>query len=66
MPDQGAILAHMQLLQYGLAMVLAFIGIKMLLMPWYHMPVGISLAIVPVLIGLSVIASLIATRQGTR
>ena len=66
MTDQGAILALMQLLQYGLAMVLTFIGIKMLLMPWYHMPVGISLAIVPVLIGLSVIASLIATRQGTR
>ena len=66
MTDQGAILALMQQLHYGLAMVLTFIGIKMLLMPWYHMPVGISLAIVPVLIGLSVIASLIATRQGTR
>jgi tellurite resistance protein TerC len=54
------------LLKYGLAMVLTFIGSKMLIMPWYHVPVGASLAIVAVLIGSSVIASLIATRKGTR
>lgn len=52
------------LLKYGLAMVLTFIGAKMLIMPWYHVPVGASLAIVAVLIGSSVIASLIATRKG--
>jgi tellurite resistance protein TerC len=51
------------LLKYGLAMVLTFIGTKMLIMPWYHVPVGASLAIVAVLIGASVIASLIATRE---
>ncbi len=51
------------LLKYGLAMVLTFIGTKMLIMPWYHVPVGASLAIVAVLIGSSVIASLIATRK---
>ncbi|MHB1402341.1 MAG: TerC family protein [Thiobacillus sp.] len=51
------------LLKYGLAMVLTFIGTKMLIMPWYHVPVGASLAIVAVLIGASVIASLIATRK---
>ncbi len=53
------------LLKYGLAMVLTFIGTKMLIMPWYHVPVGASLAIVAVLIGSSVVASLIATRKGT-
>jgi len=53
------------LLKYGLAMVLTFIGAKMLIMPWYHVPVGASLAIVAVLIGSSVIASLIATRKGS-
>lgn len=52
------------LLKYGLAMVLTFIGTKMLILPWYHVPVGASLAIVTVLIGASVIASLIATRKG--
>jgi len=51
------------LLKYGLAMVLTFIGTKMLIMPWVHVPVQASLAIVAVLIGSSVVASLIATRK---
>ncbi len=51
------------LLKYGLAMVLTFIGTKMLILPWYHVPVAASLAIVAVLIGTSVVASLIATRK---
>ncbi len=51
------------LLKYGLAMVLSFIGAKMLIAPWYHVPVAASLAIVAVLIGASVAASLIATRK---
>jgi tellurite resistance protein TerC len=51
------------LLKYGLAMVLTFIGAKMLIAPWYHVPVQASLAIVAVLIGASVVASLVATRH---
>jgi len=51
------------LLKYGLAMVLTFIGTKMLIMPWYHIPVAASLSFVAVLIGGSVVASLIATRK---
>ena len=51
------------LLKYGLAMVLTFIGAKMLIAPWYHVPVQASLAIVAVLIGASVVASLVATRK---
>ncbi len=51
------------LLKYGLALVLTFIGAKMLIAPWYHVPVAASLAIVAVLIGASVAASLIATRK---
>ena len=51
------------LLKYGLAMVLTFIGSKMLIAPWYHVPVQASLAIVAVLISASVVASLIATRK---
>ena len=54
------------LLKYGLAMVLTFIGAKMLIAPWYHVPVQASLAIVAVLIGASVVASLVATRKETR
>jgi tellurite resistance protein TerC len=51
------------LLKYGLALVLCFIGLKMLLLPWLHIPVHISLTVVAVLIGSSVIASLYATRK---
>lgn len=51
------------LLKYGLAMVLTFIGAKMLIAPWYHVPVAASLTIVAVLISASVVASLIATRK---
>ena len=53
------------LLKYGLAMVLTFIGAKMLITPWYHVPVAASLVIVAVLIGSSVVASLVATRKHT-
>jgi len=54
------------LLKYGLAMVLTFIGAKVLIAPWYHVPVAASLAIVAVLISASVVASLIATRKGAQ
>lgn len=53
------------LLKYGLAMVLAFIGTKMLIAPWYHVPTAASLAVVVILIGASIVASLIATRRRT-
>lgn len=46
------------MLKYGLAMVLVFIGTKMLILPWYHVPVQASLLVVAVLIGASVVASL--------
>ncbi|HEY0061088.1 MAG TPA: TerC family protein [Telluria sp.] len=50
------------LLKYGLAMVLTFIGVKMLIMPWYHMPVHVSLTVVAVLIAASCLASLLIRR----
>jgi len=53
------------LLKYGLAVVLTFIGVKMLIMPWFHMPVGISLSVVISVIGCSIIASLWVTRRKT-
>ncbi|MET0855551.1 MAG: TerC family protein [Telluria sp.] len=51
------------LLKYGLAMVLTFIGVKMLIMPWYHVPVQASLTVVAVLIAASCIASLVVARK---
>jgi tellurite resistance protein TerC len=56
-------MAHrFHLLKYGLAMVLTFIGAKMLIAPWYHMPTAASLAVVAIILTASVAASLIATR----
>lgn len=46
------------LLKYGLAIVLVFVGGKMLAMPWFHMPIQWSLAIVGSIIFISVLLSL--------
>ncbi len=51
------------LLKYGLAIVLVFIGGKMLAAPWFHLPIQWSLAIVAAIIGLSVIASLTLSKN---
>jgi tellurite resistance protein TerC len=47
------------LLSYGLALVLVFIGIKMLLLDIYKMPVGLALGGVAVLIGGAIVLSLL-------
>lgn len=45
-------------LPYGLAIILTFIGVKMIISPWFHIPSPISLGIVGGILVLSVIASL--------
>lgn len=39
------------MLKYGLAIVLVFIGIKMLIVEFYHIPVAVSLTVVGVILG---------------
>lgn len=51
------------LLKFGLAMVLVFIGAKMLIMPWYHVPVEASLLVVAVLIASSCLASVFIAKK---
>ena len=46
------------LLKYGLAAVLVFIGVKMLLIDLYKIPIGFSLGVVATFIGISVALSL--------
>ena len=46
-------------LNYGLSAVLVFIGGKMLVSHYYHIPIGISLGVVAGLLGVSIMASLI-------
>ena len=50
------------LLKYGLALVLVFIGAKMLLMDVLHIPAAISLGVVAVILVASVVLSLRKTR----
>ena len=50
-------------LQMGLALVLTFIGVKMLIMDIYHIPIGISLGVVFLILATSVVASLNANRK---
>ncbi|ADJ25567.1 Integral membrane protein TerC [Dehalogenimonas lykanthroporepellens BL-DC-9] len=45
-------------LHYGLAIILVFLGFKMLISGVYHMPTFLSLAVIFVVLGISVIASL--------
>jgi tellurite resistance protein TerC len=44
-------------LKYGLGLVLAFVGAKMVVTPWLHVPIGVSLGVVAGLLAASVVAS---------
>ena len=52
------------LLKYGLALVLVFVGTKMLIVDFYKVPIGLALGIVGLILVSSVAASLAATRNG--
>jgi tellurite resistance protein TerC len=51
------------LLKYGLALILMFIGVKMLVLDVYKIPVGIALGIVGLILSGSVAASLVVSRR---
>jgi len=51
------------LLKFGLAVVLVFVGTKMLIVEWFKIPVAVSLGVVIAVIGTSILLSLIATRK---
>jgi tellurite resistance protein TerC len=50
-------------LKYGLALVLFFIGMKMLIADIYNIPIALSLIVVASLIFISVIISLINSKN---
>lgn len=47
------------LLKFGLAFVLMFVGIKMLIVEWMHVPTNISLMVIGLVLGSSIVASLL-------
>ena len=62
----GDAVERFHLLRYGLAVVLVFVGLKMVwLDTWYggKFPIGLSLAIIAGLLGASIIASMVVSRR---
>jgi tellurite resistance protein TerC len=51
------------LLKYGLALILVFIGAKMLLAELYPLPIGLALVVVAIILSASVVASLLIPRR---
>ncbi len=51
------------LLKFGLALVLIFVGTKMLIVDWFKIPVAVSLGVVIAVLGTSVLLSLMASRK---
>lgn len=50
-----------QYLQTGLGVILAFVGIKMTLSYWWHMPIAASLSVIAMILVVSIVASLRST-----
>ena len=53
-------------LQQGLAVILAFVGIKMLIAKWYHIPTWASLTFIAIVLAASIIISLQVTKREER
>jgi tellurite resistance protein TerC len=50
-------------LRTGLAFVLGFVGIKMIIADHFHLPTGISLAVIVVILAITITTSMIVTRK---
>ena len=59
----AGLMAMFRYLKYSLVLILAFVGVKMLLVNHYHVPNLMSLAIIVATLGAGVLASLWATRR---
>src|ERR1700687_4107639 len=59
----AGVLPYFQYLDEGLAIVLMFIGAKMLADPWIHISTGISLGVVGGIIALSIVISIMAVEM---
>ena len=55
----ASVVTKFHLLKYGLAVILTFVGAKMLAERWVHIPIPLSLGIVVSVLGASIAASLI-------
>ncbi|EOB13164.1 Inner membrane protein alx [Nosema bombycis CQ1] len=54
------------MLKYGLSVILVFIGIKMLIVDFYHIPIGISLGVVVGILVLTLLINAWVNKQNDR
>jgi tellurite resistance protein TerC len=59
----GGIIDKFLYLKVGLAFVLGFVGVKMLIVDFYKIPIAVSLAAIVTILGGSIVASLAASRR---
>lgn len=62
----AGVIDRFRYLKLGLSALLVFVGIKMLLIEWYKIPIGISLGAIAGILTVSIVASLLATRRDER
>ena len=55
----ASVIERFHLLKYGLAIILTFVGLKMLAEHWIHVPILISLGVILGVLAIAIIASLI-------
>ncbi len=53
-------------LKYGIAVVLAFVGVKMMISHYYHLPTWASLSAIVLILGAAVIASVIKNKKAAK
>jgi predicted tellurium resistance membrane protein TerC len=54
------------MLKYGLSVILVFIGIKMLIIDFFHIPIGISLGVVAGILTLTLLINAWVNRRNDR
>lgn len=50
-------------LNQGLGVILAFVGVKMLIVEWYHFPIAVSLGVIAAVLAVTIVLSLRADRR---
>ncbi len=61
----GKLMVAFEHLHHGLAVILAFIGVKMLISHWYEMPVGVTLGVVVTVLASTFVSSLWMQKEGS-
>ena len=50
-------------LHYGLSAILGFVGVKMVVADWYHVPTTLTLGVIVVALAVSIVVSVVKTRR---